>query len=275
MLKDILVQATGSPEDAVRLSYANAIAARFDAALTCAHLHALPEVLDITDPLRSALVRSLLEESNARASAEFASLQATMNGFTRPATLLQLHGMLADVASELTRLARVADLFIGTRPYGDPAGSYQIEESVLFGSGRACLFLPPGGTPDRDFPTVLVAWDGSREAARALHEAMPFLAAAKRVVVAQVLEPGKTDKAVDLQFAGVSTHLGRHGIVVERNDLPFRASAGEQIHAHAHQLGADLIVMGAYGHARLVQWAFGGATRYILSNATLPVLMAH
>ena len=275
MLKDILVQLTGSPEDSIRLSYARAIAERFDAAMTCAHLHALPDVLDITDPLRSAYVRTLLEDSNARAAAAFAALKDTVARFDRPASLVQLHGMLPDIAGDLTRLARVADLFIGTRPYGDPAGSHLIEESVLFGSGRAALFLPPGGAPARDFGTVLVAWDGSREAARALAEAMPFLGAARRVIVAQVLEPGKTDTTADQQFAGVSAHLGRRGISAERSDLAFHGSSGEQIHALAHQTGADLIVMGAYGHARLVQWAFGGATRYILRNATLPVLMAH
>jgi nucleotide-binding universal stress UspA family protein len=275
MIKDILVQLTGSEEDDVRLSFAEAIAVQFDARLLGVHLHTLPEVLDVTEPTRSAYIQTLLEESNADAATAFRKLEETFAKLGHSAELRQLHGMAPSVAVDLARMAREVDLFVGTRPYGDPQAQYRIEESVLFGSGRGCLFLPPGGTPGRSFNNILVAWDGSREAARALDEAMPFLVRAENVFVGQIVDPNQTEGDAERSFSGISAHLARYGVDTERSHVAFRSHTGEQVHEMAHQRGADLIVSGAYGHGRFIEWVFGGATRYLLRNATLPVLMAH
>ena len=275
MIKDMLVQLTGSEEDDVRLSFAHAIASTFDARLVGVHIHTLPEVLDITEPTRSAYIQTLLEESNAAANKAQTGLEARFAEFRHPADLLQLHGMAASVASELTRLARGVDLFVGTRPYGDPQALHRIEESVLFGSGRGCLFLPPGGTPLNSFETILVAWDGSREAARAVGEAMPFLTLAAKVIVGRIVDPDQTEGDAERDFSTIRSHLAQYGVDAKQSSVGFRYHTGEQIHEMAHQHGADLIVAGAYGHARFIEWAFGGATRYLLRNATLPILMAH
>ncbi|HWA42079.1 MAG TPA: universal stress protein [Hypericibacter adhaerens] len=274
-IRDILVQLTGSDEDDGRLQMAAAVAGAFGAHIVAAHVHILPDILEITDPARSAMVRTLLENSDREADAAVDRLQARLAALGMPHHLVRLHGLAADIGAELAAMARAADLFVGTRPYGDPAGRDQIEERVLFGSGRACLFLPPGGTPHRAFDSIAIAWDNSREAARAVAEAMPFLERARSVRLIHVDSNGAEAAAHGRDFAGILAHLERHGIEAGLVSVPFSGSTGEQIEQAAHQQAADLIVMGAYGHMRLVEFIFGGATRYILRHATLPVLIAH
>jgi nucleotide-binding universal stress UspA family protein len=275
MIKDIAVQLTGSEEDDVRLSFAQVIASHFDAHLLGVHLHTLPDILASTEPRLSGYIQTLLEESNAAADRAQEGLKGKLSRLNGSTELRRLHGLAAGVGGDLARIAREVDLFIGTRPYGDPDARYLIEEAVLFGSGRGCLFLPPGGTPQKSFKTILVAWDGSREAARALAEAMPFLQQATKVFVGQIVDGDQSESELKSASAGVLAHLERHGIRANLSQASRRSSTGEQIHEMAHQRGADLIVMGAYGHARFIEWALGGATRYLLRHSTLPVLMAH
>lgn len=273
-LRDLIVQLTGSPEDDARLAVATHIAEAFGAHLIGAHLHTLPDILDITDPLQSGTIRNLLEASDKEADRTFEITAKKFESMTVSHELRRMHGMAADLGSDLAAMARAADLFIGTRPYGDPSGHTQIEERVAFGSGRGCLFLPPGGGPHLDFKVITVAWDGSREAARAVAEAMPFLARAKAVHVVAVAPPlDEIDR--EKHFADLVGHLGRYGVELEAVVLPYSTGAGEQIEQFAHQKGSDLVVMGAYGHGRMVEWIFGGATRHLLRHSTLPILMAH
>ena len=275
-VRDLVVQLTGSSEDEPRLAMATAIAQAHNAHLIGVHLHILPDILDITDPVQSATIRSILETSDREADKAFERLKATMSGLKVSHELLRLHGLAANAGADLAAVARAADLFIGTRPYGDPEGRHRIEEQVLFGSGRGCLLLPPGGMPHQSFRTIAVAWDKSREAARALADAMPFLERADTVhllYIASLLdEEAKED---DKELSRLAAHLARHGIRAEIAKIALLNSTGERIEESAHQLGADLIVMGAYGHTRLVELVFGGATRYVLRHSTLPVLMAH
>lgn len=275
MIKDIAVQLTGSDEDEVRLSFAQSLASRFDAHLMGTHLHTLPDILDITEPARSAYIQTLLEQSNAAYNHDHERLKGRLSKLHGSTELRRLHGMTADVGSELARLARQVDLFIGTRPYGDPEAKYRIEEAVLFGSGRGCLFLPPGGATHKAFRTILIAWDGSREAARSVAEAMPLLTEAGKVYVGQIVDPGQSLQEAEQLWAGIKAHLERYGVDAALSQVEYRSNTGEQILEMAHQKGADLIVMGAYGHSRFIEWALGGATRYLLRYSTLPLLMAH
>jgi nucleotide-binding universal stress UspA family protein len=273
--RDLVVQLTGSSEDEARLALAEAVATTFGTHIIGVHLHVLPDILDITDPLRSSTVRTLLETSEREADAAFGRLESRLSKLTASHELRRLHGLAPDVAVELAQVARLADLFIGTRPYGDPQGRYRIEEEVLFNSGRGCLFVPPGGTPHRRFDTVLIAWDNTREAARAVAEAMPLLVRATAVRLVHVASTWDDDRDPARELSGIVGHLRRHGVYPETLIVPFAGDTGEQIEQVAHQQAADLIVMGAYGRMRLIELIFGGATRAILRRATLPVLMAH
>jgi nucleotide-binding universal stress UspA family protein len=121
---------------------------------------------------------------------------------------------------------------------------------------------------------VMVCWDGSRTAARALGDAMPLLARAGNVqVVIVASEPGKSD---EIPGADIAHHLARHGLKVELKQIVVHGlDVANTILSHAADSGADFIVMGGYGHSRLREFVLGGATRGILGSMTVPTLISH
>lgn len=149
-------------------------------------------------------------------------------------------------------------------------------ERVALASGRPILVVPYAGRFATVGERVLIGWNASREAARAVADAMPLLAAAAAVtVLAADAQPG-ADEHGEVPGADIALHLARHGVKaqVERTvsgDVPI----GEVLLSRAADLGADLLVIGAYGHSRARELLLGGATRTILASMTLPVLMSH
>src|SRR5690606_24103207 len=164
---------------------------------------------------------------------------------------------------------RCADLFIATRPYGEaetPVWS-QLVEAVLFGSGRALLLVPPGLHRQGPIQTVLVAWNGSREAARALREGLSFIEQAARTVVLVVDPPQGTTLWED-----VDGHLARHGVVAEVVTAERQGRrVADVILDEARRLSADLVIMGGYGHTRLREHVFGGATLDMFTASERPL----
>jgi nucleotide-binding universal stress UspA family protein len=168
---------------------------------------------------------------------------------------------------------RLFDVIVLGRPGRDPKGPRTSTlEAALFESGRPVLIAPPTPRPDMG-TNVLIAWNCSTEQARTTAFAMPILKRANRVIVLTVeggaAVPGPTGQQLChyLQLSGVPAKplsVGLGGRLT-----------GEAVLAHANALGCDLLIKGAYKQSRLRQFIFGGTTRYILSNATLPVLMAH
>jgi nucleotide-binding universal stress UspA family protein len=120
----------------------------------------------------------------------------------------------------------------------------------------------------------MVCWDGSRNAARAVGDAMPLLARAKAVeVVIVASEAGKSD---ELPGADIAHHLARHGLKVELQRIVSPGlDVANTILSHAADAGTDFIVMGGYGHSRMRELVLGGATRGILTSMTVPTLMSH
>jgi nucleotide-binding universal stress UspA family protein len=176
-------------------------------------------------------------------------------------------------SAAFVRQALCADwLLLGQHDAADAATHdvrADLVEVAVIGSGRPAFVLPyGGGTPEAVFETIVVGWKATREAARALAAALPLLRAAKRV---HVLGP-----ATDLEVDALRAQLRRHDVDARFEAFePAPALAGELLLARAGQLGADLLVMGCYGHGRLRELALGGATRGVLRAMTLPVLMAH
>lgn len=275
MIKDIVVHLTGSEEDDIRLAYAEPIARSFDAHLTGLQVHVLPNLISYTDPSGSAFLQDLLAQSHTAAQKVTDSLRAKLDGFTVSHDLRRLDVYPPTVGEALAAETRTADLFVGTRPYGDPGHQEQVEEQVLFESGRGCLFLPPHGKPPKLYTTILVAWKETREAARAVGDALPFLQRAHQVVVALIEEEGASEQLRLEAGADIGRYLSRQGVSAEIRKIGGWTFAGEALLNEATQIGADMMVMGGYGHSRFREWALGGATRHILGNATLPVLMAH
>jgi nucleotide-binding universal stress UspA family protein len=167
---------------------------------------------------------------------------------------------------------RVFDIIVLARPGEEwQSPSMVTLESALFESGRPVLIAPP--TAPRSLATnVLIAWNRSTEQARATAFAMPLLKRAERVTILTV--EGAT--VAGPSGEELARSLAAHGIAAATTTLPAsKTNAGETILRKAAELGCDLIVKGAYTQSRLRQMIFGGTTRHILTNANLPVLMAH
>ena len=176
--------------------------------------------------------------------------------------------------SELVVHARPADLAVASRrDRADPPDALAaLPECLVLTSGRPIVLLPPQGAPAEP-RRILLAWNARPEAVRAVAGAMPLLTradAAQVVVVDDEGTPGYGEEA----GADIAEHLARHGVCVDVLRLSSRGEdVGRVLLSQAATFGADLLVMGAYGHSRLRERVFGGVTRTVLTEAVLPVLM--
>jgi nucleotide-binding universal stress UspA family protein len=174
--------------------------------------------------------------------------------------------------------SRYADLLIlGQQDRDDPAsGASQqgLPEYAILNGCCPVLVVPFAGHFPTIGRTILVAWDGSLHAARAVKHALPLLVNAARVVVTMVDPVIGNDEHGEEPGADIALHLARHGIQVEAQTVASDGDVGETLLAAADNVKADVLVMGAYGHSRLYEIMLGGATRTILNTATLPVLLA-
>jgi nucleotide-binding universal stress UspA family protein len=181
------------------------------------------------------------------------------------------------MADALATHARHADVVIlGQEDPDDAETPRSLPEDVTLASGRPTLVIPyigPAATLGR---RVTVAWDASREAARAVNDALPILTRAEAVGVVSV-NPGETPFGHGEQpGAEIALHLARHGIKVEVQRIESReVDVANTILSHIADQSSDLLVMGAYGHSRLRELVLGGVTRTILHDMTVPVFMAH
>ena len=145
--------------------------------------------------------------------------------------------------------------------------------AALFDSGRPVLIVPHIQTDGLRLNRVMLCWDGSRNAARAIADAQPFLTRAKAITLVTVSADGKSD---DMRDAAIARHLARHHLKVEvENVIATDLDVPNAILSHAADTSADFIVMGGYGHSRLREFILGGATRGILATMTVPTLMSH
>ncbi|HUE45707.1 MAG TPA: universal stress protein [Aestuariivirgaceae bacterium] len=187
-----------------------------------------------------------------------------------------------EIAATVIEHARQADLVVVSQvdPDSDSGIDIDFAERIVMDSGRPVLVVPAFGTFKRCGPRALVGWNGRREAARAAFDAVPLLQACESVQVTWLDPQNDMDVSGDvpgsLAGAELATALARHGLKVTAEAMPTSGiGAGEALLSHASDLGADLLVMGAYGHSRTREYVFGGATRTILGSMTIPVLMSH
>jgi len=172
--------------------------------------------------------------------------------------------------------ARCADLIIAPQASPDaPSDARSDFESFLFESGRPVLLIPHVAKTAKPFKKVLIAWNGSREAARATFDALPFLKQASDVEIFSVNPPDTNVQSSEMSGAEIAATLARHGInvtaVCAHAD---RASAATLIENRMSDSSIDLLVMGAYTHSRLWELLFGGVTRTLLESMTAVTLMA-
>ena len=267
--KDLLVVLDADPRSRDRILPSAALAERFDAHLVGLYITRVPEKRQSPAyPDRNGDHAGLPEAESARALFEDIAGRRSLSAEWRsaagdPAELAALHGRYADLAI----LGQIDPAATGFRPR---------PEEVALRAGRPVLVIPYIGAPADIGSRVLVGWDGSREAARAVHDAMPFLAAASSVTVLAVDPEQKRGVHGEIPGADISLHLARHGV---RAEVECTSSGGigvgNVLLSRASDLGADLLVMGAYGHSQMRERMLGGATRTVLASMTLPVVMAH
>jgi nucleotide-binding universal stress UspA family protein len=182
-----------------------------------------------------------------------------------------------DVVGAVKLHARYADLTIvgqGLDLKDAPGELAVLPQELALGVGRPVLVVPRYGAFERVGERVLIAWNGSREATRAVHDAIPILKEATRVTVLSIDPDGEPQPRTP--SADIALHLARHGIAGEAaSTSSVDIEVGDVLLSRAADLGADLIVMGAYGHSRVREMVLGGATRHLLQHMTVPVLMSH
>jgi len=179
-----------------------------------------------------------------------------------------------DILHLISGQTRYADIVV----MGQPSSEQRLGEltaDIIIAAGRPVIIVPNAGGFSNAPQRVVVAWNGSREAARAAFDALPLLKEAQSVYVVTTHNGG--GKGADTPKSEEMSHtLARHGVKAEAVLLDKRgASTGEALKKFASEQDCDLLVMGCYGHSRLRERLFGGATRHFLQNMILPVLMSH
>lgn len=273
-LKDLLVIVDHDPTCASRIDIALALAAEHDAHVT--GLHVMPWPLaqvysEVPIPERVEKVQRLeLEEAARRAATLFAARAG------RTAVATEWRVAEGDVVRVAREHARYADLTV--LPQGLDLGSASADLSALpqelaLSVGRPVLVIPRYGPFPRVGSRALVAWNGSREATRAVADALPLLQRAAQVTVLTI-DPD--EDAQRLPGAEIARHLARHGVTVQAATIAGTdVAVGDLLLSYAADHSIDLIVMGAYGHSRLREMVLGGATRTLLKHMTVPVLLSH
>jgi nucleotide-binding universal stress UspA family protein len=273
--KTILVHITPDERCATRVESAIRLALRFDA-----HLVALYTLEHFVLPsyLLVQVGEEIIQDQKEAAAAEMERAKADFIRRTSSAGIGNVEWRTAsdDPVDAMVLHARYADLAVlGQSVVTDNLDiATGLPARVTLAAGRPVLILPSIGS----FPTtgtrVLVAWDASREATRAVTDAIPLLKLASNVHVMSV-DP-RRGKHGCMPGADIGLFLARHGVHVEvTTDPGADIDVGNELLSRAADLSADLIVMGGYGHTRLREWVLGGATRTILQSMTVPVLMSH
>jgi len=276
------VPLAGQPEDRRCLKAAGALAARAGAHVSA--LYVLPDPLAQLTALTQADVP--IPETVLAHQARFndEKRRAVENEFAawrQEAGLAAGEGPDGSASLEIARGSRekvvsaealLADLVICALPGHAHPGRFDSIACAVFKAGRPVLALPmqapvPAFAPQQ---VAALAWNGKLEAARALTAALALLGDCAELVVLSVDDGQAPDR-----LEPVLTYLRRHGVAASARHLPSKGDAGATLHRAAHEVGARLLVMGAFGHSLTRELVFGGVTDFMLKNATLPLLLAH
>jgi nucleotide-binding universal stress UspA family protein len=248
-----------------------------------AHISGLTFELDIRSPVglyaHPVNVGGILAAERAKSAANARDLVAAFDDIAARRNVLHErsveHCRPIEVGQHIVAHARLRDLSVFPVNSADP-DQRSLAEEVMFESGRPVLLLPEGTSRElsTSFDTIVVAWDHSRPATRAVADALPLLKAAKRVHVVTVVD----EKRLAKPRSGVelSKHLARHGVEVAFEEVHAKGRPiGDTLEAYSVERKADLLVMGAYGHSRVREFILGGATNSVLTRPFTWTLVSH
>ncbi len=275
MIKDIVVNLGLGAKDPAG-DYAISIAAAFEAHVLGAAFAfdpVIPGSVMGGIPVEFIETQRTESEKNARAAVarfEQAAKRAGISAETR-----MLNASVSGAATELGRLARRFDLVVVGQAEGNKNVPVEVvDEGVLFESGRPVIFVPFIQKAEFKPGRIMLCWDGSRTATRAIADSMPILHKAKQIDVVIVAAAKAKDN--EIPGADLGQHLARHKLKVDVKRITSPdIDVASTILSYAADSSTDLIVMGGYGHSRLREFVLGGVTRGILESMTVPVLMSH
>jgi nucleotide-binding universal stress UspA family protein len=280
--KDLLVVLDGDPQSRDRILVAAALAERFGAHLVGLYVMVSREPPGRFDyfnsdaPLFGPLYRDIEEKAHAEAERTRILFEDIVGRKSLSAEWREASGEPAEVAAVHGRYADL--IIVGQLDPNDPQAPLirPRPEEVALLAGRPILVVPYAGTFEQIGQRVLVGWDASREATRAVNDAIPLLVGASSVTVIAVDAQPTPAGHGDISGADIALHLARHGVATKVDStVSAGIGIGNTLLSRASDLEADLLVMGAYGHSRVRELVLGGATRTVLASMTLPVLMAH
>jgi nucleotide-binding universal stress UspA family protein len=274
--KTILAHFDSTERAPARLQAAAALAEAFDAHLAAVYsimspLYSEPFVADGGAFVAQELLR-FQERKDAEARAAF---DRVAPGLGRP---VEWRAAAGDPATVVNEHGRYADLIVLGQYDEDAANDVTPDfiGRVIMGSGRPVLVLPYAGEIGPIGRRPMIAWNASREAARAVSSSMPLLRRADEVQVTTFNARAGRGGHGELPGADIATFLARHGVKANVSGTTSKeVDTGNQILSRADDFRADLIVMGGYGHSRAYELVMGGATRTLLESMTVPVLFAH
>jgi nucleotide-binding universal stress UspA family protein len=276
MIKDIVVNLSLNTSRTAAMRYAISVASTLQA-----HLAGIAFVYEPTFPsvytgksMPGSDIVFQREEAQRRANAAIATFEEA----ARKASLaVESHApdtKAARVGDQFAKIARRFDLaIVGQAEPDKESVEDHIAEAALFESGRPVLFVPYVQKAGFNLRHVTICWDGSRAAARAIADAIPFLTRAKHVDI--IVMESERPKSEDFPGIDMAHHLARHGLKVELKRIQLNMDVGNTILNYATDAATDMIVMGGYGHSRLREFILGGATRSLLETMTAPTLMSH
>ena len=276
--RDILVHLDGARACAGRVEAAIGLAQRYEAHLTGVYPTAepsLPGYMAGAMPIEVLQMQEKRVKDAANKGAAAFRQACERAGIKHEPRVVPCRDV--EVADVLALNMRYSDLAVlGQHDPEDPLSPERgLMENVVLDSGRPAVMVPYIGAKPPFGNRVMVAWNARREAARAVADAMPFLETASQVTV-MVVNPQDGEVHGEEPGADIALHLARHGVKAEVHHSQVEdISIGDAILSRLADEGIDLLVMGAYGHARMREMVLGGVTRTILEHMTVPVFLSH
>ena len=274
-LKSVLVHLGDEQSCGERVRLSAELAVACDAHLSALYTSRfLTQSLLVDAPPSAIVIKALEEEQRARTAKArelFDANTAMLNGRR------EFHQEEGDPVRWLNLYGRYADIITVRRPEEDDeiVGIGGIPGALALSCGRPLLVVPSSGIKSLAPTRVMIAWNGSSEAARAVADSLPFLKMASTVEVVSIGEAKAAEEGAP-ESRDLCRHLGVHGIEAEAITLPApEIGIPEALLSRAAAQGAELIVIGAYGHSRFRELVLGGVTRHFLAHSAVPLLLSH
>jgi len=278
-IRDMVLNLSLGRTDDATIDYAVSLAGAFDAHLAAvAFVYEEVPIAMLGDDIAAQWVEGVEElrrEARSAAKAALARFDKLARGAGLSTEARMVDTTFTEAGDEFGRIARRFDLALVRQ--AEAASSRPddlIIQAALFDAGRPVLIVPYIQKGDARLDRILICWDGSRPAARAIADSLPFLRRAKAIEIVTI--GGRVKSEETMTGGDITDHLRRHGLsVATKNIVAPDVDVPSTILSHAADCAADMLVMGGYGHSRLREFVLGGTTRGILATMTVPTLMSH